>query len=109
MHSEIHDRGMIKWQPFDSVTSTKKMCYDILKERSYKTPPILSEDQLALIEEVILDSYYNKDKVKIEYYYNGSILYKETKIKYLDKIKKQIICSDASIIHFKQIVKIKSN
>jgi hypothetical protein len=109
MLNEIHDRGMIKWQPFDSITSTKKMCYDILKERNYETPPILSEDQLEIIEETILNSYYNKDKVKIAYYYNGSILNKETKIKYIDKIKKQIICSDAHIIHFKQIIKIKNN
>ena len=105
---EINDRGMIKWQPFDSVTSTKKMCMDILQRKDYQRFPLLSEDQIKDIEELILESYYNKDIIFITYYHDGKCLTKEGKIKYLDKYKKQLILSDTSIIHFKQIINIKS-
>ena len=30
---EIHDRGMIKWQPFDSLLSTKKVAKEIINEK----------------------------------------------------------------------------
>ena len=53
-------------------------------------------------------SYYNKEIIIITYYFDGKILIKEAKIKYLDKYKKQLILSDTSIIHFKQIINIKS-
>lgn len=105
---EINDRGMIKWQPFDSVTSTKKLCYDILQKKNYQHVPLLSEDQLNDIEELIINSYYNKEIIIITYYFDGKILIKEAKIKYLDKYKKQLILNDTAIIHFKQIINIKS-
>ena|SRR5574344_820169 len=109
MLNEIHDRGMIKWQPFDSLTSTKKMCYDILQNKNKIQIPILSEDQLIDLENNILKSYYNRDLVIINYYYDGKINTKEVKIKYLDKYKKQLILSDGSIIYFEQIINIKSD
>ena len=105
---DINDRGMIKWQPFDSVTSTKKMCYDILQKKNYQQVPLLSEDQIKDIEELMLESYYNKEIVIITYYFDGKLLTKESKIKYLDKLKKQLILNDGAIIHFKQIINIKS-
>src|SRR5574344_2829642 len=109
MHNDIHDRGMIKWQPFDSLTSSKKMCYDILKEKNKKVMPTLSEDQINVIIDELLEAYYNQETIKITYYYNGSILDKINKIKYIDKIKKEIILDDSSIIYFKQILKISNN
>jgi hypothetical protein len=104
--NEIHDRGMLKWQPFDSVTSTKQMVLDILKQKDYQVMPTLSEEQINDIAETILEGYYNKTLVKISYYYAGKIYLKITKIKYLNKLKEQIILSDQTIIGFKQIIKI---
>ena len=43
------DRGMIKWQPFNSVYSSKKMMNSILKEKSKKEMPILSSDEIRTI------------------------------------------------------------
>lgn len=104
--NEIHDRGMLKWQPFDSVTSTKKMALDILKQKDYQVMPTLSEEQISEIAETILEGYYNKALVKITYYYAGKIYIKVTKIKYLNKLKEQIILNDQTIIGFKQVIKI---
>ena len=61
----MHDRGMIKWAPFDSVTGTKKLCNDILKEKDYIEIPELSNEQLEEIENNILSSYYSKSNIMI--------------------------------------------
>ena len=103
---EIHDRGMIKWQPFDSLLSTKKVAKEIINEKSKVAMPTLSEDQLLNIEEKVLEAYYNGETVRLVYYRKGTY-YTTSLIKYIDKYKKQLILNDGSILYFKQIVKIE--
>ena len=105
--NNIHDRGMIKWQPFDSLTNSKKLCYDLLATKNKVSMPTLSDDQIQVLEDKVKESYYNKELILIDYYYNGDIKQKITKIKYININKKQLICSDTSIIYFKQLLKIK--
>ena len=104
----MRDRGMIKWAPFDSVIGTKKLCYDILKEKDYIQIPILSQEQLEDIESNILSSYYSKSNLKITYYYMGKIYNTNSKIKYIDKYKNQIILNNGKILFFKQILGVKN-
>ena len=106
MHN-INDRGMVKWAPFDSLMSSKKICYDILEEKSYQIMPILSDDELNEIENIILECFYNKEFIEIIYYYNGKFYKKTNKIKYIDKYKRQLILKDDFILYFKQIIKVK--
>ncbi|MBR1416555.1 MAG: YolD-like family protein [Bacilli bacterium] len=107
MNNKIHDRGMIKWQPFDSLTNTKQMKHKLELEKQKVSMPILSDDQLQLIENNIKESYYSKSYIKIYYYFNGTILNKKCKIKFIDYPKKQITISDNTIIYYKQIVEVK--
>lgn len=44
----MHDRGMIKWMPFNSVVSSKEIINSILKNKSKISMPILSEEQKML-------------------------------------------------------------
>ena len=104
---EIHDRGMIKWQPFDSLLSTRKVAKEIINEKSKVAMPTLSEDQLLNIEEKVLEAYYNGETVRLVYYRKGTYYTKISLIKYIDKYKKQLILNDGSILYFKQIVKIE--
>ena len=104
---EIHDRGMIKWQPFDSLLSTKKVAKEIINEKSKVAMPTLSEDQLLNIEEKVLEAYYNGETVRLVYYRKGTYYTKTSLIKYIDEYKKQLILNDGSILYFKQIVKIE--
>ena len=104
----MRDRGMIKWAPFDSVIGTKKLCYDILKDKDYIELPTLSQEQLIDIENSILSSYYSKSNLKITYYYMGKIYFINSKIKYIDKIKQQLILSNGKILFFKQIINVKN-
>ena len=106
--SNYKDRGMIKYQPFDSLTNSQKMKHEIQLKKNKITQPTLSEDQLEEIDMKIKEAYYNKDKVKVSYYLNGAILEKEVKIKLIDYNKKQIILSDNTKVYYKQIVKVKN-
>lgn len=103
---DINDRKMVKWQPFDSLTNTKKLTKDILKEKDRIPMPTLSNDQENELEANILEAYYNAEEIIITYYHNGYIYKKETTIKFIDKNKKQVILNDKSILYFKQILKI---
>ena len=38
----MKDRGIIKWQPFDSLTSSKNMVQHILSEKEKIKKPVLS-------------------------------------------------------------------
>lgn len=103
----MSDRGMKKWLPFDSLTDTYDMKHEISKKKIKIEKPILSEDQLASIEEKILEAYFNKDVIKIYYYFNNNIIIRQEKIKSIDNTKKQIILSDNTKILFKQITNVE--
>ena len=103
----MNDRGMKKWLPFDSLTNTRKMKHELSKKKIKIEKPILSEDQLETIEEKILEAYFNKDVIKIYYYFNNNILIRQEKIKSIDNNKKQLILSDNTKILFKQITNVE--
>ena len=58
------DRKMIKWEPFNSVISSSKMIKDVLKEKEKIKKPILSEEQLLLINNQILEYFQTKEQVQ---------------------------------------------
>ena len=100
-----YDRGIIKWQPFNSCFNANVIIQDINKKKNKESYPILSEDQLEKIEDTIKDAYILKEDVGIKYYYDGNIIEKVGKINYLDMQNKNIYLSN-KIIYFKQILKI---
>ena len=58
----MHDRGMIKWMPFNSVVSSKEIINSILKDKSKISMPILSEEQKNVNEQKLLIAYYSKSR-----------------------------------------------
>lgn len=99
------DRGIIKWQPFDSVTPSKKMVDKLLNEKLKIKKPVLSEEQLEDIQNKLFEAYNNEIKTTIEYYKNGYILKEIGKIKILYPNMSKIIINNKTI-YFNQIVKI---
>lgn len=99
------DRGIIKWRPFDSCYSSEEVIRDINKEKLKIKMPILSEDQLNLIEEKIIDAFNLKTNINLEYFYDGMIKYEYGKIQNIYKNEKKIYLNHKSI-YFKQILKI---
>ena len=69
----MHDRGMIKWMPFNSVINSKILINSIEKEKSKIPKPILSEEQIIQIENNILESMINKVPLIFTIYQAGFI------------------------------------
>lgn len=99
------DRGIIKWQPFDSCYSSKKIINDIANKKNKVEYPTLSEDQLYFIEEKITSSFYLKENITLEYFCNGKKLKIFGKITFIDSYKKILFINNINI-YFKQIINI---
>jgi len=99
------DRGMIKWMPFNSVVPSSQMINEILKEKSKIKMPNLSSDQKELIEQKIIRAFYESEKIKLIYYYQGKLFSLEGNIKKIDSIYHKIHFNN-KVLLFDQIVKI---
>lgn len=99
------DRGIIKWQPFNSCFSSEKMLKEITNKKNRLDYPILSDDQLSIIEENILTAYHLKESISILYFYDGKKLQITGKINYIDINNKEIYINNKKI-YFKQIINI---
>lgn len=99
------DRGIIKWQPFDSCYSSEKIVKEIQKDKEKISFPTLSTDQLEVIDETIRSAYQLQLPVQIKYFYNGVIYQASGKIKGISLQEKKIYLNNKSI-YLKQILKI---
>lgn len=103
----MKDRGMIKWQPFNSVISSKIIIDEIIDEKLKVKMPILSDEQIMDIENMLLESFTNQEIMEFYYFKNGKIL---KKINYITKIiysTQKIVFNDNSALFFKQLINIK--
>lgn len=103
----MNDRGMVKWQPFNSVTSGVGMVDDVIDKRSKKTMPVLSEDQIMTIQNKMLEAYNNQDDIKVIFYLNGRFFSRCGKIIKIDKNKRKIALNTGIFVYFSQIIEIK--
>ncbi len=99
-------REEIIWQPFNSLVPLNSLKKTIDKNKVKIPKPVLSPDQIKDLEEKILDSYYSKEEIIITYYREGFLYKVKAYIKYIDKLKKQLILSNGLIIYFKQVIAI---
>ena len=99
------DRGIIKWQPFDSCFSSNKVLKEIKNNKEKMIFPILSPDQLNYLEEKIMDAYHLREIIIIDYYYDGKIYNIKGIIKEINLQSKMIYINN-KIIYFKQILNI---
>lgn len=102
----MNDRGMIKWQPFNSVINTNIIVKTLEKERNYIIKPVLSEEQLLELNNKIIDAFYNKIKIKLKYYFSGDIYEKEGTITFINTNLKYIVINKVKI-NLSQILDIK--
>ncbi len=100
------DRGIIKWQPFNSCFNGKNIIEDIKKDKDYVSYPSLSEDQLEILEKQIIEAYNLRLNISLSYYYDGRINNLKGKINYLNSEKKILYLNNKNL-YLKQILKIE--
>lgn len=79
-----------KWLAYDALEGYKEGLKEIDAEYERASKPILSENQLIEINNILLEAYQNKSKVKITTFYDGKIIIKEGLIIKIDLINKII-------------------
>ncbi len=100
------DRGIIKWQPFNSLFNPINIIDDINDSKNRKKFPELSEDQIKEIEEKIMEAYNLKLIINLKYYYDGRIKNIKGKISFLNIPKKLLYLNNLEL-YFKQILEIE--
>lgn len=99
------DRGMIKWQPFDSVIPSKQIVNEILKQKSRIKIPNLSDEQKKIIEDKLILAYYENEEITLDFYYQGKIIQIKETIKKIDSTYRKIYFKN-NVLLFDQIIKI---
>lgn len=102
------NRGMVKWQPFDSLFPSKKTVDAIIKEREKKQKKILSIEQIEDVEEKLKEAFYDHSPITVIYYKNENYFKKKGTIIKIDSVSKKIYFEDQSYLYFKQIIRIDS-
>lgn len=103
----VHERGMIKWQPFDSVISSKRMIHQLTEEKNKIRRPELSEEQITTIENLLFESFTNQEEILIYFYKGGKILHIFGFVIELNPTLNKVLLSNHSSLFFNQIVNIK--
>ena len=101
----MQDRGYIKWAPFNSIINDKKIFYEVLDREKKCNKPILSEDQIDLLNDKIFEAFTNHIKIKLYFFKDSNII---ELIGYINNINtsKKYITFNKTHIFFNQIVNI---
>lgn len=102
----LKDRGIIKWQPFESLTQNKGVIDSILYEKSKIKKPILSLEQQQEIEEKLIEAFYEQIEITLKIYKNGYITSITAFILEINTTYKKITLENKDKILFNQIIEI---
>lgn len=100
------DRGFIKWQPFNSVISSKTILKDLTQNKKVVKPTLFPE-KIEMLEELIKDSYYSKSEIKLTFYEQNKIKTITTRISKIDANRNTIYLKNHQAITFNQILNIQ--
>lgn len=103
--SNYKDRGIIKWAPYRSLIGFDKMCEELIDSYNNIEKPILSEDQLNLMDYNLKTALKSRLPITFRYFYKNRIYIIKGVIKNIDFDNKQIII-DKYIFDIKDIIEL---
>ena len=98
-------RGMIKWKPFNTLLNNRDI-NDILKKRNMITKPIIMEDRIIEIDNLLKIAINENKIIKIKYFDKGKLKYISGNIRNINLIEKYILISSTRI-YFKNLIKVE--
>src|SRR5574344_476575 len=104
----MHDRGMIKWAPFNSVINSNYLVKEILKEKNKINKPILSDEQIEQLEKLIKESMINQTNLNFIIYQKGLTYNLSGIVIKVDYIKQKIYLDNHKYLYFCEIIQIKA-
>lgn len=103
----MQDRTQIKWEPFNSVINSNTLIKELLTKKDIQEKPILSEDQINIIENKIFESFTNHIKVNLFIYLNNKIIKLKGFVNNINSTNKYITFNNTHI-YFNQIINISN-
>ena len=97
-------RKMVKWKPFNTLLKYKDIL-DIERNRSLIDKPVIMEDRIIKIDNILKDANENT-LVKVKYFNKGVLFYITGNIKNVNEIEKYILI-DRFRIYFRELIKIE--
>ncbi len=98
-------RKMIKWKPFNTLLKYKDIL-DIERNRSLIDKPVIMEDRIIKIDNILKDVNENT-LVKVKYFNKGMLFYITGNIKKVNKIEKYILINNTRI-YYKNLIDIEA-
>lgn len=86
---------MVKWTPFAALTSQFDGIREMIKEQNKVTRPILTTEEKARIENMLLCSLVSEEEIMITYYEDGCLLSSYMTVVDIDPSNSAVICTDA--------------
>jgi hypothetical protein len=102
----MNNRENIKWAPFNSVINGNQVLNELANNKNKITKPILSEEQIELLDRKIINSYTESSEITISYFKNNYINEVNGIITKLDPINKKIVINNKIILYFNNIINI---
>ncbi|OJT35415.1 YolD-like family protein [Staphylococcus ureilyticus] len=103
-------RGMVKWQPFKTMPEQYERLEQYVEDQNKIEKPLLSDDQLYELNEILMFKMLNDPEVIISYYESGYIKNIEGYIRKVDDYEQMLYLDEGnglSRISLMDIVEIK--
>lgn len=100
------DRGIIKWAPFDALNGFHETIEAYKYEKGKKDRPILLEDKLNRLDELLKEAIENRVEIQIYYYFDGYIKNIYGHVKKLDRNYRYMILDNGIRLALDDIVNI---
>ncbi len=98
-------RGMVKWQPFNSILDSSTL-YSIEKSRNAIKKPSISKDRIIEIDFTLKEAIRDNSEVDIKYFSYSSLKYISGLIEKVNTYEKYILVNKTRI-YFKDIINLK--
>lgn len=95
-------RGMIKWKPFNSLLKDNDI-FEIERKKMLVSKPIIMEDRINLINDIIKEAVSSDLDVSILFFYHGMLRKVNGKIDKVNVYEKYILINKARI-YFKNLI-----
>ena len=100
------DRGFIKWQPFESLISSKEVLNDLEKKKKVAKPTLFPEEKEHL-NQLLKEAYFMHSLIVITFFKDNKIYKIKTIIKKVNKEEETIKLEDNKVLAFEQILDVK--
>ncbi|MDY0210994.1 MAG: YolD-like family protein [Acholeplasma sp.] len=105
--ANYHDRGLMKWAPFDALAGYQEMIKEMVYIKNKREKPVLFEDTLEEMDRTVQRAFKLKSILRISYYVDGYLYYRLGEIKKYDPLLSMIILKPNMMLKLNDIINIE--